>query len=137
MARRYGLCFNHSEVALRLSLSPHEPTKTGDEDINAKLNEWSNKRDSPCNRHICLSPENKYAEAAYLECDNNTVLHTVLEERKNCNYLNKKNNATECLITTLSHGGVGTIGRCTLFRIRKEVIQSRVTALSFRGSSGF
>lgn len=120
-------------MVVRLSLSSHEPTKTSDEDINAALNWWSIKRDSPCNRHVCSSPEIKYAEAACLKHYNKTVLHTVLGERKkNCNYLNEKNNTTGRLITTLSHGSAGTTGTSET----NEGIQSRVTALSFRGLSG-
>lgn len=75
------------------------------------------------NHRFCLSPENKYAEAACLEHDNDTVLHRVLDswERKSCNYQGEENNATECLITTLSHGSVATVEQADLHVSQSEV----------------
>lgn len=77
------------------------------------------------NHRFCLSPENKYAEAACLEHDNDTVLHRVLDswERKSCNYQREENNATECLITTLSHGSVATVEQADLHVSQSEVKQ--------------
>lgn len=56
-----------------------------------------------------------------METDNNTVLHTVLKERKSYNYLKERDNAAECLITALSCGSAGTIELADLHFLESKV----------------
>lgn len=47
-----------------------------------------------------------------------TLLHRVLDS---CNYQREENNATECLVTTLSHGSVATVEQEDLHVSQSEV----------------
>lgn len=62
-----------------------------------------------------------------------------MAERGKAAIIRKKRTIQQCLITTLSHGGVATIELADLHfsRIKSEAMQARVTASSFRDSSGF